>query len=111
MTDPFSRSKETDQAQALADLEDALKTCWKLLAQAESNPKPLPEPVMSLHKATRLLIVAGTSEQLDTVAQVVSQLDPLAGVVPPGFLGQHTPGEETPPKPGSSSTNKPASRK
>jgi hypothetical protein len=105
----LSRSDPNDQALALADLEDALKTCWKLLAQAESNPKPLPEPVMSMHKATRLLIVAGTSEQLDTVAQVVSQLDPYAGMAAPGFLGQHSRGGETFTKPGSSSTNKPAS--
>jgi len=101
------RPEETGQA--LADLEDALKTCWKLLAQAESNPQPSREPVMSLHKATQLLIVAGTQEQLETVAQVVSQINSQpASPIQPGFPGSHP---ETPTKPGSSSTNKPASRK
>lgn len=112
----YLASSPEETGQALADLEDALKTCWKLLAQAESNPQPLPEPVMSLHKATKLLIVAGTQEQLDTVAQVISQLDTFAGTLPPGFLDHSripriSRDVENPTTPGSSSTNKPASRK
>jgi hypothetical protein len=110
------RSDE-DSSKALADLEDALKTCWKLLAEADSNARSSREPVMSLHKPTKLLIVAGTTEQLDTVAQVVSQLDTFAGTVPPGFFdisrdaNSSHPGAKASGGPGSSSTTKPASGK
>ena len=65
------RSPE-ETAKALKELEEALKVSWSMLAEA--NGGHLEKPALNLHAPTKMLIVVGTPEQLEMVAQFIDQL-------------------------------------
>ena len=57
---------------AMAELESALKQGWKMLQ--DYNQQDEKQPDMSFHRTTKLLIVVGTPDQIETVSQIVTEL-------------------------------------
>ena len=66
---------DADAEKALKEVEDALRKCWDMLQAAGRSSASTEAPQLSLHRATKLLIVVGQPSQVDVVAQVVNQLE------------------------------------
>jgi len=66
---------EADSAKALEDVEQVLELCWSLLRGANSSSAKLGAPNLSLHRATKLLVVVGQPDQIEVVQQVIGELE------------------------------------
>lgn len=77
----FSRARhlagksEAAAGKALEEGEEVLGMCWKLLQDSDRSSTKIATPRLSLHRATKLLVVAGQPEQIEVVEPVINQLD------------------------------------
>ena len=78
--------KPEEVGEALKDIERVLHNAWAMLREADPDSQDVPQPDLSIHRKTKLLIAVGQEEQLKVISQVVGALDGGSSM-PPGFGG------------------------